>query len=113
MKRYEFEVRSLHPPEYRPLFYNIFEKEKARGNLSLRFVAEETAPPLGLLEDIVLVSAATLTIIKHLYDFYKEIKSKKGKVYITVEGKRLDLEAHNIDDLKAIISDEKKETEQD
>jgi len=55
----------------------------------------------------VLVTAASLSIIKHLYDFYKEIKSKKGKVYITVKGKRFDIEAYNIDELKAIISDEK------
>ena len=107
MKGYEFKVQSYHPLEYRGLFYGIFDKEKAKGNLNYHFVIEETAPPLELIKDIVLVTAASLSIIKHLYDFYKEIKSKKGKVYITVKGKRFDIEAYNIDELKAIISDEK------
>jgi len=110
MRRYEFEVRSYHPPEYRGLFYGIFDKEKAKENLSYHLRIEETAPPPELIKDIVLVSAASLSIIKHLYDFYKEIKSKKGKVYITVKGKRFDLEAYNIDELKTKISDEEKDT---
>ena len=109
MKRYEFEVRSYHPSEYRESFYGIFDKEKAEGNLNYRLVIEETAPPPELIKDIVLVSAASLAIIKNLYDFYKEIKNKKGKVYITVKGKRFDLEAYNLDELKAKFSDEEKD----
>lgn len=111
MKRYKFEVRSYHPPEYRWQFYGIFDKEKAKGNLSYHHVIEETAPPPELIKDIVVVSAAGLTIIKNLYDFYKEIKGKKGKVYITVNGKRFDLEAYNIEELKAKIIKEEKEIE--
>ena len=106
MKRYEFEVQSIHPSEYRRSFYGIFEKEQARGNLYHKKVIKEIAPPPELVRDFVFVSAATLTIIKHLYDFYKEIKSKKGKVYITIKGKSFDLEAYNIEELRAKFSDE-------
>jgi len=106
MRRYDFEVQSIHPPEYRGSFYGIFDKERARGNLSYRKVIKEIAPPPELLRDFVFVSAATLTIIKHLYDFYKEIKSKKGKVYITIKGKSYDLEAYSIDELKVKMSTE-------
>ncbi len=109
MKRYEFEVQSIHPSEYRRSFYDIFDKEKARGNLYYHRVVKEIAPPPELIRDFVLVSAATLTIIKHLYDFYKEIKPKRGKVYITIKGKSFDLEAYNIDELKAKISDKEKD----
>lgn len=106
MRRYEFEVQSIHPLKYRSSFYDVFEKEAVRGNLSYRKVVKEMAPPPELIRDFVFVSAATLTIIKHLYDFYKEIKSKRGKVYITIKGKSFDLEAYNIDELKAKMSNE-------
>lgn len=98
MERYEFEVESIHSSEYRTVFFSLFDKEKAQGNLHYHHVIKEIAPPPEVVRDFVLVSAATLTIIKHLYDFYKEIKSKKGKVYITVGGERFDLEAYNIDE---------------
>lgn len=109
MERYEFEVEANHPLEYRTAFFSIFDKERAEGNVTYRRVIKEIAPPLGLVRDFVLVSAATLTIIKHLYDFYKEIKSKNGKVYITIDGDRFNLEAYNIDELKVKISQKRKE----
>ncbi len=103
MERYEFEVQSIHPPEYRVSFYSLFDKEKAKGNLYYRRRLEEMAPPPELIRDFVFVSAATLTIIKHIHDFYKEIKSKKGKVYIRIDEEDYDLEAYNVDELKAKI----------
>ena len=87
----------------------MFEKEKTQGNLTYKVRIEETAPPPELIKDIVLVSAASLSILKTLYDFYKEIKGKKGKVFITINGKQLDLEALNIDELKAVISRKEEE----
>jgi len=108
LERYEFEVQSIHPPEYRVSFYSLFDKERAKGNLTFRRVLKEMAPPPELIRDFVVVSAATLTIIKHVYDFYKEIKSKKGKVYIRIDGEDFDLEAYNVDELKAKISQKRK-----
>jgi len=66
MKKYEFKVRSYQPPEYRRLFYSIFDKERAKGNLTYRHRIEEIAPPPELVMDIVIVTAASLTIFKHL-----------------------------------------------
>ena len=106
MKRYKFEVQSIHPPEYRTSFYDIFKKESSKGNLHYRHIIKEIAPPPELIRDFVLVTASSLTIIKILYDFYKEIKSRKGKVYITINGKTLDLEAYDVDELKLKISEE-------
>ncbi len=113
MKRYEFEVQLIHPPEYRGLFYSIFDKEKAGGNLHYHRIVKELAPPPELIRDFVLVTAASLSIIKHLYDFYKEIEPKKGKVYIKMKnGKSFDLEAYSIDELKVKIAEDKKKDEQ-
>lgn len=108
MERYEFEVESIHALEYRTTFFTIFEQERAKGNLQFRRVIKEMAPPSGFVRDFIMVSAAVLTSIKVLYDFYKEIKSKRGRVYITAYGERFDLEAYNIDELKVKISQKRK-----
>jgi len=109
MKKYEFTVYSFHPPEYRDQFYKIFDEEKSKGNLVYRYGIEETAPPPELVKDIVIVTAASLTIIKNLYDFYKEIKNKKGRVIIRTKAKDFNLEAHNIEELKMELSQEEEE----
>jgi anti-anti-sigma regulatory factor len=69
---------------------------------------EETAPPPELVKDIVVVTASSLTILKVLYDFYKETKKKKGKVIVRARGKDFDLEAHSLDELKVQIESEDK-----
>jgi hypothetical protein len=100
---YKFKVYSFHPPEYKAEFYKLFEREQKAGHLSYTMRIEETAPPPELVKDIVLVTSASLTILKILYDFYKETKKKKGKVIIQINGEDLDLEAYNIDELKVKI----------
>jgi len=110
MKIIQFEVQSIHPLEYRASFFGIFEKERSKRDLHFRRIIKEMAPPPDLVRDFVLVTASTasiLTIIDILYRFYKEIKSKnkQAKVFITINGKTLDLEAHNIDELKLRISE--------
>jgi len=109
MAKYEFEVRSFHPPEYRSRFYSIFDEERSKGNLTCRYGIEETAPPPELVKDIILVTASSLTIIKILYDFHKEIRNKKGRVVIRIRGKDYDLEAYDIEELKLKISNKEKE----
>lgn len=102
MKKYQFKVYSFHPEEYRAKFYNLLDKEKVH----YQVIIEETAPPPELIKDIVLITASTLSILKNLYDFYKETKKKKGTVIIRINERDFDLEAHNIDELKTKIESE-------
>ena len=92
---YQFRVYSYYPEEYRLKFYRLLDKEK----VDYQIVIEETAPPRGLIEDIVEVTASTLTILKILYDFYKEIKKKRGKMVIRMNLKEFDLEYYNLEEL--------------
>ena len=46
-----------------------------------------------------------MTILKILYDLKKEVKDKKGKIYLTVDGEQFDLEAHNLDEIKIKIGE--------
>jgi len=103
MKEYEFRVDVIYPPEFRKLFFETLEKEKSKGVLGYRRRIEEAAPPPDLIKDIILLTAASLSIIKTLYEFYRIIKArnKKSKVYVTVKGKRLDMEAYDVEELKA------------
>jgi len=100
MRYYKFRVDAFYPPEYREKFYDILDKEKKIEKLDYQYVLEESAPPLEMLKDIVMVLAPTLTILKILYDFSKEIRKKKGKVYVSVSNQQIDLEAHHIDEIK-------------
>lgn len=108
MKTCEFRVDVFYSPEYRAKFYDILDKEKNKGNLSYKFRLEEAAPPPELIKDAVIIIASSLTIIKILYDFYNEIRKKKGKMYIRVKGKTFDLAAYGIDEAKAKIELEEK-----
>jgi hypothetical protein len=103
METYQFRVYAFHPKEYRAEFYSLLDKEKIHYTTRI----EETAPPPGLIKDIVSITASTLTILKILYDYSKEIKKKKGeqasKIIIRANGEDFDLEAYNIDELKVII----------
>jgi hypothetical protein len=100
--KYQFKVYSYHPEEYRREFYSLFDEEK----VDYRRVIEETAPPPELIKDIVVFTASSLSILKILYDFYKETKKKKGKMVIRINGKEFDLEAYNIEELKLKIESE-------
>lgn len=80
-----------------------------KGNLGYMVKVEETAPPPELIKDIVVVTASSLAILKVLYDFYKEIRKKKGSVIIKVNNKKIALEAHGIDEVKALIELESKD----
>jgi hypothetical protein len=71
---------------------------------------EETAPPQELIKDAVIITASSLTIIKILYGFLKEVKKKKGKVLVSVDGETFDLEAHDIDEVEVRIESRKKTT---
>lgn len=108
MEEHEFKVYSFHPSEYKGRFYRIFEEEKNKGNLTYEVRIEETAPPPDLIKDIVLVTASALTILKTLYDFHKEVRKKKGRVFIRIAGDDYDLEAYDIEELKLKISSRKK-----
>ncbi len=110
MKDWEFEFRVdvFYSPEYRAKFYELLSNEKSKGNLSIEHRVEETAPPPELIKDIVLITASSLTIIKILYDFLKDIKKKKGKILVSVSGETFDLETHSIDEVKVKIESKKK-----
>jgi len=103
MRYHKFRVDAFYPPEYRQKFYEILSKEEKKGDISYTHRIEETAPPPELWKDIVIVLASTLTILKILYDFYKEIRNKKGKVYVTAKGQQFDLEAYDLDEVKVKI----------
>jgi hypothetical protein len=100
----KFHVYSYHPPEYRQKFYEMLEEEKRKGNLDYKIVIEEIVPPPELVKDIVTITASSLTILKILYDFYKETKKKKGKIIIKINGESFDLEAYKIEELEVKIS---------
>jgi hypothetical protein len=100
--KYKFEVYSFHPIEYRPKFYSLLDREK----VDYQMVIEESAPPPELIKDIVEFTATTLTILKVLYDFYKETKKKKGTMIIRINGKEFDLEAYNLEELKMKVESE-------
>ncbi len=46
-----------------------------------RNVRNAPASTARTVRDLVVVSAATLTIVRDLYDFYKKVKSENGRVY--------------------------------
>lgn len=92
---YRFRVYSYYPEEYRLKFYSLLDKEK----VDYQIVIEETALPPGLIEDIVEITASKLTILKIFYDFYKEVKKKKGRMIIRMNQKESDLEDYNIEEL--------------
>ncbi|MGP3705258.1 MAG: hypothetical protein ACKD6O_08225 [Candidatus Bathyarchaeota archaeon] len=85
----------------------MLEEEKKKGNLDYKAVIEEIAPPPELVKDIVTITASSLTILKILYDFYKETKKRKGKIIIKVNGDAFDLEAYKIEELEVKISKSK------
>ena len=103
LKEYNFKVYSFIPPEYGIKFYEIINKEKDKGDFSYKTRIEETAPPLGLIKEIIIVTASSLNIIWILYKIYNEIKKKKGKIVIRMNGKDFNLEAYDIEDLKMEI----------
>lgn len=100
MKYFNFRVDVLTPPEDELKFNEMINEKKREGGMSYDHLFEETAPPLELVKDIVIITANTLIILKTLYEFQKIIKNKGGKVYLTIDGEKLDLEAHNIDEIK-------------
>ena len=92
---YQFKVYSYYPEEYRLKFYSLLDKEK----VNYQIVMEETAPPRGLIEDIVEVAVSKLTILKILYDFYEEIRKKRGHMVIRMNQKEFDLKYYNLEEL--------------
>lgn len=100
---FEFRIDVFYPTEFREKFYELMNNEKSKGNLIYYQKLVGTAPPPELIKDIVIITASSLTIIKHLYDFWKEIKKKNGRVMITANGETMDLEAHGIDEVKIKI----------
>lgn len=105
MRYFKFRVDVFHPPEYRSKFYEIMDNEKKKGEISYQHKIEEAAPPPELLKDIVIITASTLNILQTLYNFYNIIKNKKGRVYVTSKGKKFDLEAYNLDEIKVKIGE--------
>jgi hypothetical protein len=104
MQKYDFKVYSFHPLEYRPRFYELINEEEAKGEFNYKIRVEETAPPPELIKDIILVTSASLNILWTLYKIYNEIKKKKGKVVIRMNGEDFDLEAYDIEELKVKMS---------
>ncbi len=105
MRYYKLRIDGIYPSEYRQKLYEALDKEQEAGGLDYSNIIEESAPPLEMIKDIVQVLAPTLTILKILYDLKKEVKEKKGKIYLTVNGKQFDLEAHNLDEIKIKIGE--------
>jgi len=105
MKYHKFRIDVFYPPEYRKKFHDILSSEERKEDVSCQYVIEETAPPPEMLKDAILVLASTLTILKILYDFHKEIKGKGGRVYLTAKGQQFDLEAYNLDEIKVKIGE--------
>lgn len=105
MRYYKLRIDGIYPSEYRQKLYEALAKEQEAGGLDYYTIIEESAPPLEMIKDIVQVLAPTLTILKILYDLKKEVKDKKGEIYLTVNGKQFDLEAHNLDDIKIKIGE--------
>jgi hypothetical protein len=105
MRYHKFRIDVFYPPEYRQKFHEILSEEEKTGDVSYQLVIEESAPPPEMLKDAVIVLASALTILKILYDFHKEIKNKKGKVYLTSKGQKFDLEAYNLDEVKIKIGE--------
>lgn len=110
MKNWEFDFRvdAFYSPEYRAKFYELLGNEKSKGNLSYQHIIEEIAPPPELIKEIVIITASSLTILKILYDFGKEVRNKKGKVLVSVSGETFDLVAHGIDEVRTKIELKKK-----
>lgn len=107
MKYYNFRIDAHFPPEFSTKYTEIIENEKRKNGVEIQHYIEETAPPPEMVIQMVHFTASSLTILVILYEFYKEIKGKKGKVYISSEDGRFDLEAYNIDELKVKLGDPK------
>ena len=107
MKYHNFRIDSFFPPDSSTEYYTMIENEKKKDHVEIQHYAEESAPPPELVKEIIFVTAASLTILRHLHYFYQEIKGKNGKVYITTEDGRFDFEAHNVDEIILKIGEPK------
>jgi hypothetical protein len=105
MEKYKFKVYAFHPLEYRVKFYEALNREKKKGNIEYITNIEETAPPPEQIKDIVTIATPYVILaLKILYDWYKESKKKKGKVFIQINGEDIDIAAYNIEELEAKIT---------
>ena len=101
---YKFIVYSIHPPKYSEEFYRLLSNARKEGRFTYKPMNHDNASPPGFVKEIITITASNLTIIEILHKFAETIKTKKGKVYINVQGKTIDIEAHNIEELKEKIS---------
>ena len=109
LEEYKFKVYSFHPEQFTRQFYRLFDEEREKGNLHYTIGIEETAPPPELVKEILYVTAASLSILKILYDFYKETRKKKGRIIINLKDRTIDMKDIDIDELRVLIESESKE----
>jgi len=107
MKYYTFRIDAHFPPEFLNKYQEMIKNEKKEKDVEIKHYIEEAAPPPDMVIQMVHFTASSLAILKVLYDFYNDIKGKKGKVYISSEDGRFDLEAYNIDELTVKLGDPK------
>ena len=81
MKYYKFRVDAFFPPEFYPKYQQLLQYINNENDVEIQHYVEESAPPPELVKEIIFLTAASLTILRHLYYFYQEIKNKKGETH--------------------------------
>ena len=103
----DFRVEIYFPPEFREDLTKIIQKEREMNGIDITKKVELSAPPEHFWKEILIITTQTLSIIVSLITIQKAISNKKGKVYITSNGEKIDLEAYNIDEIRVKLGEPK------